>query len=957
VAARWALAFSVAAVVALLGATTLRFAARRGVGGVRRRGALAVAAGALAGGLFLPDMPSRLAVVAALALALVVLGAIFVKRVPPRGARLALLTAAAIAAVAAGVRLEWTGVGALDAAGTVVLIVAVANALRWSDTADGMAAASATAVMAGVFALGAFGGQNALAALAAAVGGACLGFLTYNLPPASVTLDGDGALFLGFLAAALAIEVQPSIGAPGDLAVPLLLLALPLLEITLVPLGQLRRRKRLGPGRRDHLTHRLTQLGVPRTTAVVVLAAAQLVLAGIAVFVGRGVLAPLVGLAAGAAIVGAITVAAVVKSVYGREPIAGFSARVKLAVLGAVALVLVLGVPAGIAALNARHSVDRARGLVQKALDAARAGDVPAARSRFAAAASAFDDARSALDNPLAGAGLALPVVGSNLRAARELANVGVGLARTGERTSASVDPDRIQVVDGTVPLAEVRRVTPNLARGSRELDRAVRRLDRIDRTFLVPPMGNALRKVDRQLSAASGEARDGVAAARLAPAIFGGDGPRHYFLAVQNGAELRATGGFVGNWGILSADGGKVHLDFIERIASLNPPQGVVRQLNAPQEYVDRYGPFEPAQTWQNINMAPDFPTVARVMADQYRQATGGHVDGVLAVDPQGLAALLKLTGPVSVTGWPEPLTAQNVVKVTLNDAYVRFADDPGRADFLGDVAHAAVDRATAVRLGSPAKIARVLGAAAREGHIILAFERPDEEALARRLEVAGRVPPVRSDSLLVTTQNAAANKLDYYLRRHVDYTLRLDPLDGRRDARVDGRIDVRLDNTGPDSGLPQVVIGPHDPRFVAGENRSYASVYTPLVATAATLEGHPQPVYGGTEVGRNVYSAFLSVPARSSRTFAVNVTGSVHLDADGWYTLTFVRQPMVNPDDVTLSLKAPAGWRFAAARGLEQAGGERATGRFRLDHTTTVRVRLAPATGGVWQRLVDGG
>jgi UDP-N-acetylmuramyl pentapeptide phosphotransferase/UDP-N-acetylglucosamine-1-phosphate transferase len=63
--------------------------------------------------------------------------------------------------VAAGVRLEWTGVGALDVAGTVVLIIAVANALRWSDTADGMAAAATTAVMAGVFALGAFGGQNA----------------------------------------------------------------------------------------------------------------------------------------------------------------------------------------------------------------------------------------------------------------------------------------------------------------------------------------------------------------------------------------------------------------------------------------------------------------------------------------------------------------------------------------------------------------------------------------------------------------------------------------------------------------------------------------------------------------------------------------------------------------------------------------------------------------------------
>jgi hypothetical protein len=127
--------------------------------------------------------------------------------------RLVALTAAAIVAVAAGVRLEWTGVGALDVAGTVVLIVAAANALRWSDSADGMAAATTTAVMARVFALGAFGSQNALAALAAAMGGACLGFRTYNLPPAAVILAVVGALFLGFLAAVLAIDVRPSIGA------------------------------------------------------------------------------------------------------------------------------------------------------------------------------------------------------------------------------------------------------------------------------------------------------------------------------------------------------------------------------------------------------------------------------------------------------------------------------------------------------------------------------------------------------------------------------------------------------------------------------------------------------------------------------------------------------------------------------------------------------------------------
>jgi UDP-N-acetylmuramyl pentapeptide phosphotransferase/UDP-N-acetylglucosamine-1-phosphate transferase len=955
VAARWALAFSVAAVVALLGAALLRLAARRGVRRVRRRGALAIAAGALAGWLFVPNAPGRLVVVAGVGLALALFGAMFVERVPPRGARLAVLTAAAAAAVVAGVRFEWTGIGALDVAGTVVLIVAVANSLRWSDTTDGLAAATTTGVMAGVFALGAFGGQNALAVLAATVGGACMGFLTYNLPPAAVLLDGDGALFLGFLAAVVAIDVRPSIGAPGDLVVPLLLLALPLLEITLVPLAQLRRRKRLGPGRRDHLADRLRHLGVSRTTAVAMLATAELVLAGIAVFVGRGVLAPLAGLAAGGAIVSAITVAATVKDVYRGEPVPGFSARLKLTVLGMVVLAVLAAVPAGVTAVSARRSVDRARALVHQGIDAARAGDARTATSRFAAAAAAFDDARGALHNPLASVGLALPVVGSNLRASRELAQIGVDLARTGEQTSASVDPDRLQVVDGTVPLDEVRRVTPDMERGARELARAVRRLDRIDQRFLLSPMGDALDKVDHELSAASRDADNAVAAARLAPAIFGGDGARRYFLAVQNVAESRATGGIVGNWGILSSNGGKVHLDSFERIGLLNPSSGGARPLNAPKEYVDRYAGFQPTQIWQNINMSPDFPTVAGVISDQYGKATGDRVDGVLAVDPVGLGALLQLTGPVEVEGWPEPITADNVVRIVLSDAYVRFPD-AGRVDFLGDVAHAVVDRATSIQLGNPAKIARVLGRAARDGHIILEFGNPEEEALARRLDVAGHVPPVRSDSLLVTTQNAAANKLDYYLRRHLDYTLRLDPVGDGRDARVQGRLDVRLDNTGPDSGLPQYVIGPYDSRFVAGENRAYVSVYTPLAATGATFGGYPEPLYSGTELGRNVYSAFVSTPARNSRTLAVNVSGTVHLDADGWYTLTLVPQPMLNSDDVTVTLEAPTGWRFGAVRGLEHAGGRRATGRIRLDDPTSVRVRLTPAAGDVWRRLVDG-
>jgi UDP-N-acetylmuramyl pentapeptide phosphotransferase/UDP-N-acetylglucosamine-1-phosphate transferase len=914
-----------------------------------------LAAAVICGSFLVPGVPGWVVVTGVAALALALFGTAHDDHAFPGWVRLGVVGAAAAAAVAAGARVEATGVAALDVVGTVVWIVAVAIGTRWLDRTDGLAASTMAAAAAGVFALAGFGGQNVVAVLGAATGGACAGFLAYNMRPASVFLREGGALFLGYLVAVLAIELRPVIGAPGSASVPILLLAVPVLEITLVPLSQLRHRRRVSPERRDHLAHRLSALGLSRTVAIALLAGAQLAFAAIAVFVGRGVLAPAWGAVIGAAAVVALALAACARNMYG-ERAAGFSPRVKLAVLGFLALIAVASVPAVVAALQARRAVDNARVLVEQALDAARAGDATTARTRFAQAAEEFEDARRKLDNPVVSMGLAIPVVGPNVRAARDVARVGVDLSRSGEQTAANVDPDRLRVVDGTVPLAEVQRVTPELERGAHQLERAVRRLDRIDHTFLLPPVRDGLRKVSQQLTNASDEADNSVAAARLAPAILGGGGTRRYFLAVQNSAEQRATGGFIGNWGILIAEGGKVRLDHLERISVLNPGPGADRTLSAPEDYLRRYQRFQPASVWQNINMSPDFPTVAQVMADQYRQAGGEPVDGFLAVDPDGLAALLRLTGPVSVAGWPDLLTADNVVPVTLSDAYTRFAATPERTEFLGDVADTVVDRATHVQLGNPANIARVLGRAARAGHLILDFTRPDEERLAQKLGVAGNVPPVHGDSLLVTTQNAAGNKIDYYLRRHLTYAVRVDPGSDGREARLRGRLEARLDNTAPPTGLPPIVIGPYDSRFVAGENRSYVSVYTPFGFTAATLDGQHASLDGTAELERNVYSTFASVPARSSRALSLDLTGTLRLGRGGWYTLELVRQPGLTPDDVTVTIDVPPGWRIAATEGVERTGDRAATTRLMLDHTTTVRVQLVRSAGNIWQQLADG-
>jgi hypothetical protein len=323
------------------------------------------------------------------------------------------------------------------------------------------------------------------------------------------------------------------------------------------------------------------------------------------------------------------------------------------------------------------------------------------------------------------------------------------------------------------------------------------------------------------------------------------------------------------------------------------------------------------------------------------------------------GLAALLELTGPVSVSGWPDDIDSGNVVNVTLRDAYALFGASGTRTDFLGDVAKVVVDEATSGDLGAPARIAHVLGAAAHEGHLLLAFARPNEQRLAAELNVAGGLAPVRSDTLAVTTQNAGANKIDYYLQRHIEYRVRLDPDPGGRTARVTARLTIELDNTAPASGLPVIVIGPNPPNApAAGVNRAFVTVYTPLGIAGLTVDGARSTFSADEELGRGAFSEELDIPALTTRTLRFDLVGRVRLAANGWYALDLRHQPTLNADRVQVSVDVPSGWEVADAPGLVRPFDQRASGEVVLerDHQLRVRVARHPAPLDLWGHLQAG-
>lgn len=175
----------------------------------------------------------------------------------------------------------------LNLIATVFWVVYVTNAINLLDNMDGLAGGVA-AIAAIHFALMcSFSGQYLVGALAIAVLGACLGFLFYNLNPASIFMGDSGSLFLGFMLAATGIKLKfPENVTFVTWMVPVLVMGLPIFDTTLVIISRLRRglNPLATPGQ-DHTSHRLVAAGLSQREAVLTLYVVSFVLGLLAIFV------------------------------------------------------------------------------------------------------------------------------------------------------------------------------------------------------------------------------------------------------------------------------------------------------------------------------------------------------------------------------------------------------------------------------------------------------------------------------------------------------------------------------------------------------------------------------------------------------------------------------------------------------------------------------------------------
>lgn len=567
--------------------------------------------------------------------------------------------------------------------------------------------------------------------------------------------------------------------------------------------------------------------------------------------------------------------------------------------VGVVAVLGVAGAVSGVTALRARSNLADGIRATEAALDAARAAQPAQAEERLVEARDAFARSSRLLDSPFANVGRIVPVASQHLRVVQTAAYTGEQVALASVNAVATTDVRSLRVQDGTVDIAHLAELAPQLDQVVTELEAARTKLAATRSPWLVPPIADRLTAEIDRIDDTLDEARTAQFVAAELPALLGADGPRRYFLAIQTPVEIRGSGGLIGNYGEILAEDGSVELGRFGRIRELN--QGAEANnatITGPTDYLARYERFAPARTWQNVTMSPHFPSVATVIAELYPQSGGAPIDGVISVDPTALSGFLRLVGPVTVPPWPEPLTAENVEQILYFDQYVRFAEDD-RVDFLGAVAEAITRELTTGSLPPPPEIVEVLLPAVRGRHIQLFAKRDSEQHLFRHIGADGALPRPDGDVLAVINQNAGGNKIDWFLRRSYRYEVDID-----RDGNLHATLELEIRNAAPAEGLPDSIIGNAiefgrgDP---PGTNRTLVSIYTPWSLAGATLDGRPTGLESETERGLRVYSRYLSVPPGGTVTLVVELHGRTDPDR---YRVTVARQPGVVDDEVTVDV-----------------------------------------------------
>lgn len=418
------------------------------------------------------------------------------------------------------------------------------------------------------------------------------------------------------------------------------------------------------------------------------------------------------------------------------------------------------------------------QGSVSQVLDASRIDRI---HTHLAAAERDFSTLRAELGAPSGALGVAdmLPVASRTLDSAAALAAAADEACLAGLDLLSSAGPIVGVLHDGLLAQKSGTRrpaLTPrmlsdlahNYDSALTHLDNAVTFAQAIDFTTLPsslvkPSEEHLLQQALTQWPQIRSTLVAGQAWLAVAPVLLGVKSPEKLLFIMQDRTELRATGGFMGNYGVATISGGRMDPFTLRNTYLLDYPYlGRTGGYSMPAVY--DWWPFG-GFAMRDANLAGDFPTSAQLIMKVYRAEGGAPVNGVVAFTPVPVEQALELIGPVRVPGYPDVVTASNledrihIHQLTGNLPYLE------RKAFTAALAKVILDKVRAMPVSEMLKLVKAELPCLLSKDIQIYFADSRAEALLKRYGVTGAISSGPGDGVAMVDDNVGGNKINQFV------------------------------------------------------------------------------------------------------------------------------------------------------------------------------------------------
>ncbi|MAF20520.1 MAG: hypothetical protein CMI55_02440 [Parcubacteria group bacterium] len=363
---------------------------------------------------------------------------------------------------------------------------------------------------------------------------------------------------------------------------------------------------------------------------------------------------------------------------------------------------------------------------------------------------------------------------GSVVSSGIHLVKVGESLAQAGQTLTSAIGLfsfdnlfNSINLSDGSQPLSQkIALNQDNLVKALTDIRLASQELDQVKIEALPEEIQTGAVSLKKKLPLVEEILAQAIDYSDALLKILGHDNPRQYLLIFQNNSEIRATGGFIGTYGLLKLDQGRIANLMVDGVFNVD---GQLHEKIIPPQPIQK---VSTAWSMHDANWFPDFPTSAQKISWFYEKTGGPTTDGVISLTPTVVERLLRLTGPIAMSQYEVILDSNNFVELVQYKVEVDYDKELNRPkQILADFAPKFIETLSQLSPEKRAEVVEIILDSFKEKHILIYFRDSALQGIVVDEGWAGQLLTTSRDYLSVVSSNINGYKTDRVVQETIKH------------------------------------------------------------------------------------------------------------------------------------------------------------------------------------------